>query len=129
MTAATASIRPLRRDARTRLRSALDTAAPSGSGARIAFPSSGRQATLEWLLAQSRLWPHRSGTSASDPMQGVADPICVRVSAFGVAKSGCSLLVYQIPWAMLDANPRPSATLDVPRLDTSSSFAKEAYAA
>ncbi len=30
---------------------------------------------------------------------------------------------------MPDAGPRPSPTIDVPRLDTSSSFAKEAYAA
>ena len=30
---------------------------------------------------------------------------------------------------MSDASPRPSPALDVPRLDTSSSFAKEAYAA
>jgi DNA-binding GntR family transcriptional regulator len=30
---------------------------------------------------------------------------------------------------MLEAGPRPSPTLDMPRLDTSSSFAKEAYAA
>src|SRR5713226_5718725 len=30
---------------------------------------------------------------------------------------------------MLEANPRPGPTLDVPRLDTSTSFAKEAYAA
>src|SRR2546425_12961360 len=30
---------------------------------------------------------------------------------------------------MLEADPRPSPTLDVPRLDTSTSFAKEAYAA
>ncbi|HYU14016.1 MAG TPA: GntR family transcriptional regulator [Stellaceae bacterium] len=30
---------------------------------------------------------------------------------------------------MLDANSRPGPTLDMPRLDTSSSFAKEAYAA
>ncbi len=30
---------------------------------------------------------------------------------------------------MPEASPRPSPTLDVPRLDTSSSFAKEAYAA
>jgi DNA-binding GntR family transcriptional regulator len=30
---------------------------------------------------------------------------------------------------MPDASPRPSPTIDVPRLDTSSSFAKEAYAA
>ena len=43
-------------------------------------------------------------------------------------------MVYQIPWGMLEANPRPvekpgRPTLDVPRLDTGSSFAKEAYAA
>src|SRR5947209_16646786 len=30
---------------------------------------------------------------------------------------------------MPEASPRPSATLDVPRLDTSTSFRKEAYAA
>jgi DNA-binding GntR family transcriptional regulator len=44
------------------------------------------------------------------------------------------MLVYQIPWVMPEASP-PSAekldrpTLDVPRLDTGTSFAKEAYAA
>src|SRR5436305_9247058 len=49
------------------------------------------------------------------------------------AEAGCTNLVYQIPWPMLDGRPRSPeklpSTLDVPRLDTTTSFAKEAYAA
>src|SRR5262249_36946802 len=39
------------------------------------------------------------------------------------------VLVYHIPWIMSEASLRPGSTLDVPRLDTNTSFAKEAYAA
>ena len=49
------------------------------------------------------------------------------------AEAGCTNLVYQIPWPMLDGRPRSPeklpSMLDVPRLDTSTSFAKEAYTA
>jgi len=44
-------------------------------------------------------------------------------------KGVAELLVYQIPCGMPEASPRPSSTLDIPRLDTQSSFRDLAYAA
>ena len=44
-------------------------------------------------------------------------------------KGVAELLVYQIPCGMPEASPRPSSTLDLPRLDTQSSFRVLAYAA
>ena len=50
-------------------------------------------------------------------------------AAIALLGNGCGLLVYQIPLRMPEALPRPAPILAVPRLDTSTSFAKEAYAA
>src|SRR5437868_14179322 len=57
----------------------------------------------------------------------------MRAHPVQAAEAGCTNLVYQIPWPMLDGRPRSPeklpSMLDVPRLDTSTSFAKEAYTA
>ena len=57
--------------------------------------------------------------------------VCLRISYLRAAKSGLPRsLVYHIPSAMpRSSSSRPSSTLDMPRLDTSTSFRKEAYTA
>src|SRR6266851_1417481 len=57
------------------------------------------------------------------------DPTTLVTPQRFVAKPACDHLVYQIPCAMSDSLPRSGPTLDVPRLDTETTFAKEAYAA
>src|SRR6266404_5797639 len=62
-------------------------------------------------------------------MQGVDGAVFLSTSRHRVAKAvaGHSGIPYISD--MPEGSPRPSPTLDVPRLDTSTSFAKEAYAA
>src|SRR6266550_9482640 len=62
-------------------------------------------------------------------MQSVDGAVCVSMSRHRVAKAvaGHSGIPYISD--MPEGSPRPTPSLDVPRLDTSSSFAKEAYAA
>src|SRR6266550_2524708 len=62
-------------------------------------------------------------------MQSVDGAVCVSMSRHRVAKAVAGRPGIPYISDMPEGSPRPSATLDVPRLDTSNSFRKEAYAA
>src|SRR5258705_8427619 len=62
-------------------------------------------------------------------MQSVDGAVRVSMSRHRVAKAVAGSRGIPYISDMPEGSPRPSPTLDVPRLDTSTSFAKEAYAA
>src|SRR5436309_609266 len=67
-------------------------------------------------------------------MQGVDGAVCVSLSRDRVAKAVAGWPGIPYIWGMPEGSPRPAEkldrpSLDVPRLDTNTSFAKEAYAA
>src|SRR5205809_2989977 len=62
-------------------------------------------------------------------MQGVEGAVCLSLSRDRVAKAVAGRAGIPYISGMPGGSPRSSPSLDVPRLDTSTSFAKEAYAA